>query len=371
MGTAFYFLIVVLPIYIEEEMNADNSIAGIVLSMYTIASLLIRPFSGVAVDSLGRKFIFIWSFFIFSLLFGLYGFVWSLLLMGILRFLHGLTWGVATTSGATIAVDIIPASRRGEGIGYYGFSITISMAIGPAIGLFLSDGRNYENMFFIGIILNLVGFILLLFIKYPSFTPFKENVKFKWKNLFESKSLVISLNILLTQATYGGLVTFVVIYGKEFGIGNPGLFFVFYAGAKLIGRAFSGRIFDKEGPKRVVTIGFFLMLIGFVILSLMRDYNGFLGSAAIMGFGYGISISSIQAMVNNVVELHRRGVANSTYFTIFDLGIGLGIIFIGFVSKLTSISDAFLLCAGMCLLSLIYFLMFTLKYYRKNIITDL
>jgi|WetSurMetagenome_2_1015567.scaffolds.fasta_scaffold29398_3 MFS family permease len=366
MGVAFYFLISVLPVYIADNMKADKSIVGIVLSMYTIAALIIRPFSGTAVDSLGRKLIYLWSFLIFSFLFGLYGFVTTVFLMAVLRFSHGLAWGVTSTSGTTIAVDIIPPSRRGEGIGYFGLAMTLSMAIGPAVGLWLSSGGNYNRMFITGFLLSLAGFILLLFIKYPPFIQHKENVGFKWKNLIEIKSLVPSLNVLFTQITYGGLLSFIALYGKELGIVNPGIFFVIYASGLFLGRSFSGRIFDKEGPLKVVTGGLLLLIIGFLILALMQNYIGYLGSAVIMGLGNGIALPALQAMVNNMVEVHRRGAANSTYYTIFDLGIGIGMALIGFISELTSISTAYIICSGICVVALIYFLLFVLKYYEKN-----
>jgi predicted MFS family arabinose efflux permease len=366
MGIAFYFLISVLPIYVTDEMKADKSVVGLVLSMYTIAALFIRPFSGIAVDSIGRKVIYIWSFLIFSILFGLYGFVTTVFIMAVLRFSHGLAWGVTSTSGTTLAVDIIPPSRRGEGIGYFGLAMTLSMAIGPAIGLWLSRGGNYDRMFIAGFLLSLAGFILLLFIKYPEFIPHEDNTKFKWKNLIETKSLIPGFNVLLTQITYGGLLSFIALYGKEIGIANPGLFFVIYAGGLFLGRSFSGRIFDREGPLKVVSGGLILIIIGFLILALEKNYYGYLGAGIVMGLGNGIALPAFQAMVNNMVEVHRRGAANSTYYMIFDLGIGVGMALIGLISELSSISFAFVVCSGICTLALIYFLIFVLKYYRKN-----
>jgi MFS family permease len=366
MGIAFYFLISVLPVYVTDIMKADKSIVGLVLSMYTIAALLIRPFSGIAVDSLGRKVIYIWSFLVFSLLFGIYGFIGTVFLMAVLRFSHGLAWGVTSTSGTTLAVDIIPPKRRGEGIGYFGFAMTLSMAIGPAFGIWLSKGGNYDRMFITGFCLSIAGFLLLLFIKYPKFVPHTDNKGFKWKNLIEVKSLVPSFNIILTQITYGGLLSFVALYGKEIGIDNPGIFFIIYALGIFLGRTFSGRIFDKEGPLKVVTGGLLLLIIGFLIIALYKNYAGYLVSGFLMGLGNGIAIPSFQAMVNNMVEVHRRGAANSTYYTIFDLGIGIGMALIGLISELTSISTAFLICSGICTFALIYFLLFVLKYYEKN-----
>ena len=366
MAIAFYFLLTTLPIYLHEVLKADKSITGLVLSSYTIASLIMRPFTGTAVDTIGRKGILLTAYLIFSLLFGVYVFAATVLFMTVLRIAHGLAWGATSTASATFVVDIIPASRRGEGIGYYGLSMVAAMAIGPAIALWLIVDGEFNRMFLIAFMLCVLSYIMLLFVRFPPFVPHPKNSGFEWKNLFEVRSLVPSSNAILTQLTYGGLLSFVALYGKEIGIKSPGLFFVVFAGGLFISRSFSGRIFDKDGPRRVMITGFLLLITAFILLSLDKNYTGYLISAFLFGIGNGITMPSFQAMVNNMVEPHRRGAANSSYFTAFDLGISSGMAIIGTISEFTSMTTAFLISSAICFAGMIYFLMFVVKYYERN-----
>jgi len=366
MGISFYFLISALPIYASDVLKADKSATGLALATYTIAALLIRPFAGIAVDSLGRKVIFIWAFLAFTIVTGGYTLATTIFILATLRFAHGLAWGASSTAGTTIAVDLIPPARRGEGIGHFGLAMTLAMAIGPAIGLWLSSDGKYDSMFITGFAICATGFLMILFIKYPPFNPHKENRGFKWKNLIEVKSLIPSFNVIFTQITYGGLISFIALFGIDIGIHNPGLFFLVYAGSIFLGRTFSGRVFDKQGPDKVITFGLLMLVVGFITLPMIQNYYGFLGSAFLLGLGNGVAIPAFQTMVNNMVEVHRRGAANSTYFTIFDLGIGIGMALIGFLSEMMSLSSAFFICSALCFTALVYFKALTLKYYQRN-----
>ncbi len=364
MALAFYFMISTLPIYVTNILKANNTLAGLILSSYTVTALIIRPFTGIAIDSIGRKLIFIISMFVFALLFNAYILAVTVAIILIIRTLHGIAWGVMSTSGSTLAVDILPASKRGEGIGYYGISMTIGMALGPLLALSIINNLSYNAMFRIGGGICLIGFLLILFIRYPKYNAGSR--KFNWKNLIELKAVPLSLNILLIQITYGGLLSFIAIYGKQIGIKNPGLFFLVYAIGIALSRIFSGKIFDRKGPKFIVFIGMILLIIGFPVLSLVQSMTGFLISGFILGIGNGIVIPSFQTMVNNLVDQNNRGAANSTYMTAFDLGIGGGMILIGFLADKITISHAYLICSLFCLLAFLIFFLFTLKHYQNN-----
>ncbi len=346
MAIAFYFLLPTLPLYLKETLGATSSQVGMVLAFYTIAALLIRPFVGYAIDAIGRKFIYLISFIIFSSLFIGYIFAISIGLMIVIRFLHGLTWGSLSTSGSTIAVDFIPTSRRGEGISLFGLSMTIAMAIGPLIALTILGKMDYLWVFIIATGISLVGLILALNIRFPEYKPGHDNRAFSLKKLIEKNSIALSLNVLIITTTYGGILSFSSIYGKEIGVENSGMFFLLLAAGIGVSRFFSGTIFDRVGPYRIVIIGMILLILGFPILYFGPNFLGFHIAAIIIGLGFGIIMPTFQAMVNNLVTPDRRGAANSTYFTSFDLGIGLGMVLTGFISEHLGLGGAFFLFAG-------------------------
>ena len=117
-----------------------------VLAAYTIASVTVRPVSGFALDKFGRKIILISALILYSIIFIGYMFALSIALITVLRFVQGLGWGISTISGSTVAVDIIPDDKRGEGIGFYSLSTTLGMSVGPIIGLFLVHHGSYLTM---------------------------------------------------------------------------------------------------------------------------------------------------------------------------------------------------------------------------------
>lgn len=367
LSVAFYFLIPTLPGYLSYIIKADNTQIGIILSAYTISALLIRPVTGFAIDRHGSKMIYLISFFIFSLMFGGYAFGSIFLFFLIFRFAHGLLWGVTTTASSTIVVDLIPFQRRGEGLGYYGLAMTISMALGPFLSVIIV-GKNYDYdaLFISSMILGTTGAFLALFIKYPEHNKTKEKRHFTLSSLFEKRTLPLAFNIIILMISYGGLISFITLYGKEIGVDYPGNFFISFAAGILISRITSGKIFDKKGPSVIVPLGIILLIAGFPVLALIKNIIGYFLSAFILGLGIGIIFPTSQAITNNLVEKERRGVANSTLFTAYDLGIGTGMFIIGYISDTIGLTNSFMLCSLINTLGLFYFIIYTLPYYKKH-----
>lgn len=365
MSIAFYFLIPTLPIYLENVLGVSRGYVGLILAAYTIAALLIRPLTGMAVDRRGRKMIYLISFLLFSLIFSVYVAASTLAIMIAIRIVHGLTWGVSTTAGSTVVVDIIPPDRRGEGLGIFGLSMTIAMAIGPMFGLWLSASGNYPRLFIGASLLSLAGFILVLFVKYPKYTPPLRPEGLWWKRLIETTALPASLNYLIVMISYGGMLSFISIYAHEIGIKNAGLFFLVYAIGIALSRLFAGRLFDWHGPFWIAITGLVFLTVGFPILAFIKSYEGFFISSFILGFGSGIIMPTFQAMVNNLAGPQHRGAANSTLFTALDLGIGLGMIGMGISSQMIGLTYSFLACSILNLAALILFVLYTQRHYFR------
>ena len=202
-------------------------------------------------------------------------------------------------------------------------------------------------------------------IRYPDHIPPKQQ-EFRLSTLFESTTLFPSFNLLLIMITYGGLLSFVALYGHELGITNPAGFFLIYATGVIGARFAMGKFFDIHGPRILLLVCLSLLVIGFPFLALVKSPTGFYCSAIILGFGNGVVFPAFQAMTNNMVLPHRRGAASSTLFTSVDIGMGAGMILVGTIAQQYSISTAFVVCSGICVSALLFFLFFTLKYYEKN-----
>jgi len=366
MCCSYYSLISTLPLYVSSVLHAPFSVVGLLLSSYAIAAILVRPFCGFGLDYFGRKTIFILSLLVYGLIFNGYVFASTVMIMLFLRFAHGLTWGLTTTSNTTLAGDIIPAEKRGEGFGLFGVSTTGGMALGPPVGTFILQHWGYNAMFVAGSAISIISMIMASLMKYPKYEPLPQNRQFKWRNLFEKSTVIPSANLLIIGLAYGGLISFIALYGKEIGIKNPSGFFLVYALGIITSRFSVGRALDRNGPRLVIMICLTLIIIGYPLLALLRTPLGYYSAAVILGLGNGVVWPTFQAMVNNIVPSNRRGAANSTLFIAMDLGMGLGMMIAGVISQQYSISLAFICCSGYCATGLLLFRLFTLKHYLKR-----
>ncbi len=163
---SFYILTPLLPIYLDAQFAADKDVMGLVLSGYVVAALVVRPFSGFIVDTFDRKKVLSICFFLFFVLFTGYIGAGTLLLFAIVRTLHGLPFGAVTVANSTVAIDVLPSSRRNEGIGFYGLSNNLAMAFAPSVGIWIYQATgNFELLFWIALVVALVGFLTVSSIK--------------------------------------------------------------------------------------------------------------------------------------------------------------------------------------------------------------
>lgn len=365
--TAFYILLPTLPVFLTRELKIDEGQTGLILAVYTLAALLIRPFTGFMIDRFGRKLFYLPALLLFAIIFVGYPLAGAFTMILIVRFMHGLTWGVATTTGSTLIVDIVPAKRRGEGIGLYGLAMTIPMAMGPLTGLELTQNNDFTLMFLFAGTLAFAGFLLALFIKYP-IIPNAVKIKFSLRNLLEATALPLTFNLLIVNITYGGLVSFVSLYALQTGIGNTGIFFIVFASGIALARIYMGKIFDRHGPKSLSITGILLLAVGHTMLGLIISTSGFMIAGFLLGIGSGVVFPTFQAMVNNLVPPQRRGAANSTLFSGLDLGIGLGMLITGFLAQAIGLPYTYLIYGALNLVALLYFLLFSLTHYHKTLL---
>ncbi|HZJ85365.1 MAG TPA: MFS transporter [Syntrophomonadaceae bacterium] len=346
----FQMLMPTLPLY-AKFLGGTDAHAGLVVGIFTFAAVIIRPFTGYALDAYGRKGIFFIGMFIFTAC--VFGYMWvpSLLILLLLRFVHGFGWGLTSTAASTVAADVIPRNRMGEGMGYYGLAPTLSMALAPALGLFIISHYNFNVLFSLSTVLIIIAILLALFINYQKVAAVQR--KFQ---LIEKDALVPSLVVLFITMTYGAIVSFLAIYAGELGISNIGLFFTIYAIALTITRPIAGRLADKRGFDLVVIPGISFITIAMVLLFFANSMTWFLVAAVVYGIGFGSTQPALLALAIVKTSPKKRGGANATFFTGFDLGIGIGSIMWGLIVGMVGYSWMYLLATIPALIGLgIYF----------------
>jgi len=366
MYVTYYAVLSALPIYLFSDLHASKSQVGVVVGAYTIASVLVRPFSGFTLDRFGRRTIFLLALVIYSLLFAGYLVAITISSIILLRFAQGLTWGFTTVSGSTIAVDLIPRQKRGEGIGYYALSTTLGMSVGPIIGLFVCHHWGYIAMFMAGLFISFASLACAYAVHLRKRYLIGKRIQLHWNSLIDKTSILPSINVLIIMIPYGGLLSFIALYGREIGVQNTSLFFLIFSIGIAVSRLTSGKVFDQKGPRRILTLCLLLLLVGFPLLALAKNATLFYISAIIIGFGNGVVFPTFQTMINNLADARHRGAANSTLYTAVDLGMGFGMITAGLIAQYISTAAIFAVSSVVCAVGLIFFRLFVLKFYENH-----
>jgi len=373
---AFYLLLPVLALYLTDVFNSSKSLIGVILSSYTIAALLIRPFAGFILDLFNRRPIYLVGYLLFIMAFIVYPFVSFINLFLLLRIFHGLTFGLVTTAGNSLIVDIMPASRRGEGLGYFGVANNLAMAIGPMISLFMHDYYNYDVIFYTAIISGLFGFVFAYNIKSDKMADRSVKQPLAFDRFFLLKGFKSGFCLLMLGIPYGILTTYVAIYGKELGVqSGMGVFFSLMAVGLIASRLFAGKMVDQGKIAKVISIGTFICILGFLLLSLMNRIENNLGLitallylvALVLGVGYGMVFPAYNTLFVNLAPNNRRATASSTYLTSWDLGIGVGLILGGWIADSAGgLSMAFMAGVFIVSLSFVFFVRIAGPHYNTH-----
>jgi len=371
----FYLLLPILPFYLTEVFHSSNASIGIILSCYTIAALCIRPFSGYLLDTFARKPLYLFAYFIFTGIFAGYLFAGALTLFTILRIFHGFAFGTVTVAGNTIVIDIMPSSRRGEGLGYYGMMNNTAMSIGPMVGLFLHEICSFEVIFICAFISCSIGLLMTFLVKTPAKKPVKREA-LSLDRFILMKGIPAGVDLMLLSVPYGMTTTFVAIYAKEMGITSGiGLFFTFMAIGMAVSRLFSGRQVDKGRIIKVISWGMYLVCFCYFLLSacnILMEYNRilttgiFFGIALFLGIGFGTMFPAFNTLFVNLAPNAQRGTATSTYLTSWDMGIGTGVLAGGYIGQFATFDKAFFFGACLTVFSVIYFKIKVAPHFEQN-----
>ena len=382
---AFYVLTPLLPLYLSEHFGATKDVIGLVLSGYTLTALLFRPFSGFVVDAFPRKTVLLVCYTAFAIFFAGYLAASTLLLFTIVRTLHGGPFGALTVANSTVAIDVLPSSRRTEGIGYYGMSNNLAMAIAPSVGIFLYRyTHSFELLFWLALIVAFAGLAVDATVKCDKGkvksrnedssryevrgtryenrleaenaqekggvqghlaprTSYPVPRKISLDRFFLVRGWLLGLNMVAFGFCFGVLSNYLAIYGKEvMGItGGTGTYFMLCSVGLILSRLQGGKALRHGRVTHNAAYGICFSLVGYTLFILMPNMVGYYASALLIGLGNGHMWPAFQNMTISVAPNSQRGTANSTILVSWDIGMGLGILLGGIISELAGYSSAF------------------------------
>ena len=357
--TAFYLLTPLLPLYLHETFGATKDVIGIVLSGYTITALLFRPFSGYFVDSFPRKTVLMVCFTAFAIFFAGYLAASTLLLFTIVRTLHGGPFGALTVANSTVAIDVLPSSRRNEGIGYYGLSNNLAMAVAPSFAIFVyAQTHNFQLLFWMALLVATFGLAVDSTVKLRHQPADVRPRKLSLDRFFLKRGWLLGVNMVFFGFCFGVLSNYLAIYGKQvMGItGGTGTWFMLCAIGLMLSRLQGGKALRQGRLTHNAAEGMVISLVGYTLFVASPNYIGYYGSALLIGLGNGHLWPAFQNMMISMAHHNERGTANSTILISWDVGMGLGILLGGIIAEHFGYTIAFWTVAAVNLTGvLLYF----------------
>lgn len=353
----FYLPTVVIGTMAMERYHASASIAGILSGIFIVGGFIARLWAGNNMKRLGaKKLLYIGTLIYFLLTFA-YFFVHSVVLLLILRLVHGLGFGIAATASGTLAGAIVPSSRRGEGIGYYALSVTLSSAVGPFLSMFLYRTSGFYSLIWLSALLLFIALVGIFFIHVEKTTDSSNSVdnkvhkKFAWSNYFEKEALPISLIAFLIGISYSSILSFMDAYARNIHLSEAAsFFFLVYAITVLLSRPITGRVFDGFGDNFVMYPTYLFFALGLLLIGFAHSGWMLLLAAIFIGLGYGSFSPFGQAIAIRNSEAHRLGITTSTFFGFMDMGVGFGPFILGMFMPLLGYRNLYFTSAILALL---------------------
>ncbi len=366
---AFYILTPLLPLYLSERFGTSKDVIGIVLSGYTVAALVFRPFSGYIVDSFSRKKVLMICFMAFFVFFFGYIAAGTLLMFAIVRTLHGAPFGAVTVANSTVAIDVLPASRRNEGIGYYGLSNNLAMAVAPSVGIYIYKYTdNFTLLFWIALVLAALGLLAVSSIHVPVKEIVKNKTKISLDRFFLTKAWMLAVNIMLPGLCWGVLSNYLAIYSKEeLGItGGTGTYFMLLSIGLFLSRLQGAKALRAGQLTHNAAEGILISLVGYILFVACPNQIGYYISAILIGLGNGHFYPAFLNMFINIANHNERGTANSSILTSWDAGQGIGVLIGGIIAEHLGYVSMFWTVAVINFLGVLMFFTLSRQFYERR-----
>ncbi|KIY23942.1 MFS transporter [Mesobacillus subterraneus] len=356
----FQMTLPTIPLFVEH-LGGNDQLIGFVVGIFTFSALLVRPFVGRMLETKGRGIIYLTGLAIFVVSVGSFGFASGMALLFFMRIIQGVGWGFSTTASGTIATDLIPPRRRGEGMGFFGLSGNVALAMGPTLGLALAAAISFKQLFLISAALGLAAFVLASRITYKKAEKAeKVQVKRRW-DLYEKTALQPSLLLLFITITFGGIASFLPLYSAQKGIAGIEWYFFIFAVTLMLSRSFAGQLYDKRGHGAVFLPGTFLIMIAMILLAWLPNSLVMFIAAGLYGFGFGSVQPALQAWAVQEAPMNRKGMANATFFSFFDLGVGVGAMAFGQIGHWLGYGSIYIASAVSVFVSILLYILMMKK----------
>lgn len=331
-----------LPVFIVEA-GGNNVDVGLVMGSIGITSLGSLPLVAPLIDRYGRRVFIMGGILLIGLSNGGFLLFQSYSpLMIIVRLIQGVAFAACFNGCATAAIDIVPPDRRAQGIGLFGVSGSLAIAIGPYVGEMFILKWGFESYFFLLMGFGLLGFILALMLKDSDRkTPHRVPHGF-FPTALQDGHLSIMIMAAIFGSGFAAMNTFFPLYAKTVGL-QAGVFFVAYGCGLITIRVFLGQLTDRANREKLIIaclVGFGVMLASTAQVDSAVE-TVFLG--ILFGVVQGLSYPAMMARMVDRASEHNRAVVVALYTGSFGVGINVSVLAWGWIANLQGLSFMFLI----------------------------
>ncbi len=344
------------PTYVKNDYGAGDLTVSLVTSLFALSAIAARFLTAALMRKFGRGALLYTGIAIavvFTVVYVLADSIGSLLL---LRVGYGVGFGMASTVLPTLVSQMIPSERMGEGIGYFGLSTSLAMSIGPMIGLNVFREAGFNALAFTAAITLLLVFPLLFLTRsVPAKGRQVVARSASGKTGIDRRLLFPAFLNVLLAVTYGGVLSFIALYGESVHLDQIGLFFLFNAVTIIIVRPVSGRLFDRKGHAAVLIPAVVCVIASLTVLSYATSLPMLIVSALLYGLGFGAIQPTLQAWMLRSSSPEQYGAANSLFYNSTDLGVAAGAFVLGAIASTAGYGGMYRYAAGFMVLFLAFY----------------
>jgi len=337
------------PLFITQH-GGDTSDIGLLMGVFALASALCRPWISPLIDRFGRKRCFMGGCLIMILMPTCYMFFdqtpLSIFPLSLVRVVHGIGLAICFTSVFTFIADYVPDHRLNEGIGLFGISGLLGIAIGPTVAEWLLQLYGFNGLFVAASILALTAMIVLLPIRDHS----RDDVSTETApGFFELLVQPRHVQVAVLAALFGfGVSTsgnFIAPLGEERHLALITPFFVCYSLAAVGTRLVVGRLADRVGERRVIPWSFLVCALGLLLVVPAYSPLMLALSGLACGAGHGLLFPTLNTLAIRDIPSHYRGRVTGIFTGSIDSGIFIGSVALGAIAKFIPLISLFVISA--------------------------
>lgn len=364
---ANYIIVTIIPLILSEKMQATRSEIGSILGLSSLGILFLRPIMGYIIDKLGKRLLLSCALCLLFLTNLSYVIAQSPHHILIIRILQIISFSTSSTAMTTIALDIIPENRRGEGLNYFTSASTLALALGPSLGISLFHSNFPESTFIISSLGILLCFCFSFFIKIP-----KKDYSTKLppiNSMFDKRILVISIIVAIGYMSTVSLTSYSTLYALELKIPQEkaALAITFFSFGIISTRIITARMIDNKGPKFSGLLSTSLFTLSLLILGTSHSITTLCLGGFLLGCGAGITLPMGLAMANALANPINRGTCTGLIYTGVDIGHSLGSALFGYLGDFyNNFGIGYLILSFINLISIIFFRFFVYPYFVKS-----